>query len=105
MEIKRLAMKLLGPPEKISGCSPRACRWTIFGNHHFTLHLYRFIGDGWRRANDYPKQFISVGLVKPYVEEAANEFEVFPDLVGWMLLIGKRSQDSGNRPLPRHMSC
>jgi len=105
MEIKRLAMKLLGPPEKISGCSPRACRWTIFGNHHFTLHLYRFIGDGWRRANDYPKQFISVGLVKAYVEETANELAAFPDLVGWMLLIGKRSQDSGNRPLPRHMSC
>jgi hypothetical protein len=93
VEIASLATKLLGTPEEISGDNPCAngYRWTIFGNHRFTLYLYRFIGDGWSSASDFPKRFISVGLVKPYVEESAKELEAFSSLAAWMLLIGKPS--------------
>jgi len=100
MEIIRLARKLLGPPEEIGGHNLRASRhrWTIFGNHHFKLYLYRFIGDGGSGGNDYPRRFISVSLVKSNGEETAQEPEAFPDPAVWMLLIGKPSQDQENSP-------
>jgi hypothetical protein len=62
------------------------------------LYLYRFIGDGWSGDTDYSKRFISVGLVKSHVEETAKELEAFHDFAGWMLLIGKPSQDGENSP-------
>jgi hypothetical protein len=60
------------------------------------LYLYRCIGDRWSGGNDYSGRFISVGLVKSDVEEPAQELEAFPDLAGWMLLIGKPPQDREN---------
>ena len=100
MEITRLATMLLGPLEEIGGTNSRAgrYRWTIFGNHHFKLYLYRFIGDRGSGDDDYPGRFISVGLVKSYVEETAKDLEAFPNLAAWMLLIGKASQDRENSP-------
>lgn len=96
----RLATKLLGPPEEIGDSNPRASRyrWTIFGNHHFKLYLYRFIGDRGSGDHDYPRRFISVALVKSCVEEAAKELEAFPNLAAWTLLIDRLSLDEENNP-------
>jgi hypothetical protein len=100
VKIARLATKLLGPPEEIGGRDPRASRfrWTILGNHHFKLYLYRFVGDGWSAGPGYPQWFISAGLAKSSKGEAAKTVYSFPNGTAWMLQIGKASQGGEDSP-------
>ena len=74
----------------ISGHDARGSqyRWTILGNSHLKLYLYRFTGKGWSTGTDYPIWFISAGLAKWYVEGTAQALDAFSDGDAWMLLIG-----------------
>jgi hypothetical protein len=90
----------VGLPEEIRdrNAGGSQYRWTILGNSHLKLYLYRFTGHGWSTGTDYPKWFISAGLAKWYGEGTAKALEAFPDGDAWMLLIGKPSQGRKNGP-------
>ena len=93
MEIASLVTKLLGPPEEFNGTSrnpTRLCRWTIFGNKRFNVYLHHSFGDDWNEnLVRHPKRFISVGLVRSCLENAAMGIDIPPDRATWMVLIGR----------------
>ena len=100
MEITGLVTKLFGPPEEfdgLAGSSRRLHRWTVLNNKRFLVYLHH--SSGHECSSDlvnYPRRFISVGLVESSMEPSARQVKMAPFQAVWMVLIGRSPRNRRN---------